>query len=175
MSIIYLESESKMSKKRPHYAHTFLHRQGIKIMPSQNFIDKFKEFYVEINNKSKSRKHIDTLDNETAIFFIISVIESIIYCIDAGLNLHFRCLLKINQKITDYRHNIKTHMVGVVEDVKKVSISLLSHLVLKTKEVANKDNKVYLDYIQGKKDRHIEIKKYYREFYGKQDEWWQDI
>ena len=39
-----------MSKKRPHYAHTFLHRQGIKIMPSQNFLDKFKEFYVEINN-----------------------------------------------------------------------------------------------------------------------------
>ena len=66
-------------------------------------------------------------------------------------------------------------MVGVVEDVKKVSISLLSHLVLKTKEIANRNNKMYLDYIQGKKDRHIDIKKYYREFYGKQDEWWKDI
>lgn len=164
-----------MTRKVPHHSHTFLCRQGLDIIPSQNFVDKFKEFYVDINNNCKSRKQITELDNDLAIFFITSIVESIIYCIDAGINLHFRGILKINQKITDYRHNIKSHTVSMVENVKKVSISLLSHLVLKTKEVANRDNKEYQEHIIKKKNRHKDIKKYYREFYGKQDEWWKDI
>lgn len=165
-----------MTKKHiPHHSHTFLYRQGLDVRPSKNFVEKFREFYVEIHNNSNSRKHIDDISYELAEFFLCRVFEKIIYCIDLGENIHIRRVLKINQKITDYRHNIKSHKCKVVENIKKVSIELLGYLQLKTKDVLNKENEAYQNHIQQKKDRHIEIKKYYKEFYDKQDEWWQGI
>ena len=54
----------------------FLYRQGLKIKPSDNFTEKFIEFYNEFLYKNKARKHIPPLDNKTATFFLNSIIEA---------------------------------------------------------------------------------------------------
>ena len=40
------------------------------------------------------------------------------------------------------------------------------------KYILNKDNKRYMEFLELKKVRYNEIKNYYKELYGKQNEWW---
>lgn len=164
-----------MNKKRniPHNAHMFLHRQGLKIMPSRNFIEKFKEFYIELHNNKKNRRQLEDIPDDMAIFFINTCIESIIYCLDCNISIYIPGLLKFTQKTTDYRHNTKSSKKSVIEDVKKINAQFNTNVVLKIKETLNKTNKAYVEFIDKKKQRFKKIQDYYKEFYGKQNEWWQ--
>ena len=164
-----------MARKIPHHTLMFLYRQGLKLEPSQNFIDKFVENYNELLYKNKIRHHVPPLDNKTAIFFINSVVEAVVYCLDFGYDVWFRHVLLFFQKVTDYRHNIKKHSLGVIEDVKKISIRPIKSMTLRIKAFLNKDNKPYQEFLSQKKERYNEIKRYYREFYDKKSEWWQDL
>ena len=175
-TIIVIESEIKMTNKStnvPHYAHMFLHRQGLKIMPSKNFIDKFKEFYISMYNEKNPKVQMTELPDNTAIFFINSFVESLIYCLDCNVSIYITGLLTFSQKITDYRHNVKSHRTSIVENVKKINAQFNTNITLKIKDLLNKGNKEYQEFIEKKKERFKEIQDYYKKFYGKENEWWQ--
>lgn len=165
-----------MPKKRiiPHYSHTFLHRQGIKIMPSENFLNKFKEEYQKAFEESyeyKLRKNYK-IDDEMAIFFIITIFESIIYCLDFGFDVFLFHLVVFKTRISDYINNIKRKKESVYENVKKITFRLYSKNRLTMAKNANIDNEEYQEYLEKKKENYSKIKKYYKEFYNKTDEWW---
>ena len=111
----------------------FLYRQGLKIKPSDNFTEKFIEFYNEFLYKNKARKHIPPLDNKTATFFLNSIIEAVIYCLDFGYDVWFRHVMLFLQRISDYRHNVKSHTLKIVENVKKISIRPIKSMVTRMK------------------------------------------
>ncbi len=165
-----------MTKTRtiPHYARMFLYRQGLKILPSQNFIEKFKEIYNELLYKNKIRHHIKPIDDNMAIFFINTVIESVIYCLDFGYDVWFSRTILFLQKKTDYRHNVKKHKNYTIEDVKKISIRAIKSMILKMKNKLNEQNEEYQKFLEHKKVQFKTIKDYYKKFYGKEDEWWQE-
>lgn len=166
-----------MYKKRviPHHQHMFLSRQGLKIMPSQNFLDKFKEIYNDLLHNDKSKQNIKPLDDKTAIFFINSLIEAVIYCIDFGYDVWFRRTLLFLQKTCDYRLNSKTAKKSVVENIKKLTVKPIISKYLKIKKIINQDNEKYQEFIQKKAENFNKIKRYYRDFYDKKDEWWQGL
>lgn len=160
-------------RKLPNVNHMFLNRMGLKYVPSQNFVDKFKEYFLEEVYKNKQRQHI-TIDDNKAIYFINCILEAITYCLDFGFGVYIPKIMMFDVKTTDYRHNVKSHILSVVEDVKKINFALTPRLHNNIRKLINKDNKEYCEYIKGKEKRFKEIKDYYKEFYGKQDEWWQD-
>ena len=41
------------------------------------------------------------------------------------------------------------------------------------KDIANKDNEKYQQFIQDKRTRHNKIREYYKDLYDKQEDWWQ--
>jgi hypothetical protein len=59
------------------------------------------------------------------------------------------------------------------DNVKKFTIKLYGKQDKNIKEKINADNKEYTEYIKGKKSRYNKILDYYKEYYGKQDDWWQ--
>lgn len=166
-----------MVQKRviPHYQHMFLSRQGLKIMPSQNFIDKFKEIYNEMLYSDKTRQNLEPINDKTAIFFINSLIEAVIFCVDFGYDVWFRRTLLFLQKTSDYRLNSHNNKKSLVENIKKLNVKPIISKLLKIKKIINKDNEKYQEFLKSKWDNFNKIKKYYREFYGKENEWWQGI
>lgn len=161
----------------PSYTSLFLYRQGLKFKPSQNFIDKFKEFYnkeLEDRHKKNNKNNIAYIDDDTAIFMINCILEGIVHCLDFGFNVIFKRLFVFTQKVTDYKLNSKKkHKSVFAENIKKINFRPVSRIVLDIKDNMNKDNKKYQDFIEAKKDCYKKIKKYYKEFYGKED-WWRD-
>lgn len=164
-----------MTRKIPHHTMMFLYRQGLKIKPSDNFTEKFIEFYNEFLYKNKARKHIPPLDTKTATFFINSIIEAVIYCLDFGYDVWFRHVLLFFQRISDYRHNVKSHTVKVVENVKKISIRPIKSMVTRMKKTVNLDNEEFQEFLADKQQRFDNIKRYYREFYAKENQWWKGL
>lgn len=162
-----------MAKEKPSYKNMFLYRQNLKLDPSQNFVDKFKEYYMELIVKVRCHENDTIIDDNTAKFYIVSVLESIIYCLDFGIDVWLSRLMVFTQKKTDYRHNVKSHRLKVVENVKKIAIRPIDSLIRKIKKIINKDNQEYNQHLENKRNSYNEIKQYYKEFYGKEDEWWQ--
>lgn len=156
----------------PHYKHMFLQRQGLDMLPSQNFIDKFIENYNELLYQAKRRQHLPPLDERTAIFFINTVIESIIYCIDFGYDVWITRTILFLQRVSDYRRNNRNRKKAVTENVKKLSIKPIKSMCNEIKRKLNKENKEYMAYLDQKTECFKKIKKYYKEFYGKETEWW---
>lgn len=161
------------SRNIPHFKHTFLVLQGLNIEPCQEFVDKYVEIYNELMHKNKIRKHVPDIDENTARYFILTTCESIIHCLDFGLDVWLSRVMVFLQKNTDYRHNVKRHRLSVIENVKKLTFKPVSYLELKIKALLNKDNKPFQEHLQQKKESYNKIKQYYKEFYGKEDEWWQ--
>lgn len=166
-----------MTKKRPPLTKMFLYRQGLHLIPSDNFVQKFKEHYMTYLRRQKRYDYLEDLDDETAKFFIMAVAESIIYCLDAGYDVWFYRVMVFMQRLSDYRDNVKRRIKQGVskvrENVKKITIKPIFRSTLKIKNWLNKDNKPYQDFIKSKKDNFKKIKNYYKEFYGKQEDWWQ--
>lgn len=164
-------------KKRPPLTKMFLYRQGLHLIPSDNFVQTFKKHYMEILRKARRYDHVEDLDDETAKFFIMVMAESIIYCLDAGFDIWFFRIMVFMQKLSDYRDNVKRRIKQgtskVRENIKKITIKPIFRSTLKIKDLMNKDNKPYQDFIQQKKSNFKKIKEYYKEFYGKQEDWWQ--
>ena len=79
------------------------------------------------------------------------------------------------QRISDYRHNVKSHTLKIVENVKKISIRPIKSMVTRMKNTANINNEEYQQFIARKKERFNEIKRYYREFYAKENHWWKGL
>ena len=166
-----------MAKKRPPLTKMFLYRQGLHLIPSDNFVQKFKEHYMTYLRRQKRYDYLEDLDDETAKFFIMAVAESIIYCLDSGYDVWFYRVMVFMQRLSDYRDNVKRRIKQGVskvrENVKKITIKPIFRSTLKIKNWLNKDNKPYQDFIKSKKDNFKKIKNYYKEFYGKQEDWWQ--
>lgn len=166
-----------MAKKRPPLTKMFLYRQGLHLIPSDNFVQKFKEHYMTYLRRQKRYDYLEDLDDETAKFFIMAVAESIIYCLDAGYDVWFYRVMIFTQRLSDYRDNVKRRIKQGVskvrENIKKITIKPIFRSTLKIKNWLNKDNKPYQDFIKSKKDNFKKIKNYYKEFYGKQEDWWQ--
>ena len=153
----------------------FLYRQGLKIKPSANFTEKFIEFYNELLYKNKARKHIPPLDTKTATFLTNRITQAVIYCLDLGYAVWFRHVLLFFQRISDYRHNVKSHTVKVVENVKKISIRPINSMVTRMKKTVNLDNEAFQAFLADKQQRFDNIKRYYREFYAKENQWWKGL
>jgi hypothetical protein len=150
----------------------FLQRQGLNMLPSQNFIDKFIEIYNELLYRNKSKANVPPIDEKTAIFFINTVIESIIYCIDFGYDVWITRTMVFLQRISDYRRNNKNRKKAVTENVKKLTVKPIISIYNRIRREINKDNKEYMLYLDQKTECYKKIKKYYKEFYGKETEWW---
>lgn len=161
------------NRKLPNVNHMFLNRMGLKYMPCQEFIDKFKEYFLTEVHKNKKHKDM-TIDNEKAIYFIVCILEAITYCLDFGFNVHLHRVMLFNARVSDYIHNVKRHKCYVKENIKKITFIPITSLYNNIRRIVNKDNKEYYEYIEGKEKRFKEIQDYYKEFYGKEDEWWTD-
>lgn len=161
----------KRRKVIPKPFQTFLYRQGLKIMPSQNFIDKFKEEYLLLISKRKNLQHV-TIDDDKAVFFIISFFEAIVYCLDCNIDIFLYHILAIKSKVTDYMVNTRFRKKSVYEDVKKITFKLYSYYRLKMFKNVNKDNENYTEYLKEKRKRYGKIRDYYKKFYNKEGEWW---
>ena len=165
-----------MKRKRTPITKMFLYRQGLHLLPSDNFLQAFKKNYMEIIRKRKAFKDMEDIDDDTAMFFIMYVAESIIYCLDAGFDIWFHRAMVFTQRLSDYRYNAKVQLKKLssktIENVKKVTIKPISSLTLKIRDSINKNNKPYQDFIKEKEQNFKKIKEYYKEFYGKQKDWW---
>lgn len=164
-----------MNKEKPSYAYMFLYRQGLKMLPSRNFIDKFKEFYIEMNNENSNRKKIDSMDDNTTIFLINAVVESIIYCLDFGFTVNIKSIFKMKPRLIEKMHSAKITGKRSFVSYTRVVTDIPSSLIRKIKNILNKDDKKFQDFVDKKKERYDEIKRYYRKFYGKENEWWQTV
>lgn len=155
------------------YTKSFYWRNGLKIMPSQNFVNKFKEFYNELLYNNKARANKPPIDDQTAIFFINIVLENIITILDFGYSFFWTRMIAINTKLVTCHLGTEYAPKRMWDNVKKFTIKLYGKQDKKIKEKLNADNKEYSEYIKGKKERCHKILDYYKEYYGKQDDWWQ--
>lgn len=155
------------------YKHMFLYRTGLKIEPDDSFVEKFIEIYMSLLRNKKHHKNDETIDINTAKFFINSVVESIIYCLDFGLDVWLSRTLLFLNKTSDYRLNSTTAKHRILEDVHKITIKPIVSMINKIKHKVNETNEKYKEFLQSKKESFTKIKEYYREFYGKQEDWWQ--
>lgn len=155
------------------YTKSFYWRNGLKIMPSQNFIDKFKEFYNELLYNNKARANKPPLDDQTAIFFINIVLENIITILDFGYSFIWGRMIAINNKIITCHLGTENAPKRMWNNVKKISFKLYEGRNKKIKAKINSDNQEYIDYIKLKSERYGKILDYYKEYYGKQNDWWQ--
>lgn len=154
------------------YTKSFYWRNGLKIQPSQNFVEKFKEFYNELLYRSKSRANKPPIDNETATFFINIVLENIITILDFGYDFWWKRMFVMTQKKASFHLGTKYATKRMWNNVKKFSFKLITKQKRLMKYILNKDNKRYMEFLELKKVRYNEIKNYYKELYGKQNEWW---
>lgn len=161
-----------MPKKIPSYKHMWLYRTGLKIEPSQNFIDKFIEIYNDFLHNNSNRANAKDLDNDTAIFMINSILEAIIYCLDFGFDVWLHRTMVFIQKTRD---KISTNGDGqkkVSQNVKTLVIKPIESIKKAIKNLANTNNEPYQQFLLEKKERHEKIKQYYKEFYAKEEDWW---
>ncbi len=154
------------------YSKSFYWRNGLKIMPSQNFIDKFKVFYNELLYQSKQRLDLPPLDDDTAIFFINIVLENIITILDFGYDFWWKRMLVLTQKITAFHLGTPNAPKRMCENVKKLSFRLITKQQKIVKKFLNQNNERYVAFLESKKERYNQIKDYYKELYGKQNDWW---
>lgn len=156
------------------YTKSFYWRNGLKIMPSQNFVDKFKEIYNELLYNSKSRAKCKPLDDQTAIFFINIVLETIITILDFGYTFWWSKMMILTPKIVTCHLGTEYAPKRIYDNVKKLNFRLFTTQEKKVRAKVNKDNKEYMEYIENKKNRFNDIKNYYKEFYGKENDWWKE-
>lgn len=161
-----------MPKKIPHIEHTFFYRQGLKLKPSENFVEKFLEIYTDLIRKNRKDENIK-VSKEEAFYLIYCVLEAIIHCLDFGYDVWIKRTILFFVKNIDYRHNVKSHRLSVVENVKKIKINAINSVMTKIKNNLNKDNEDYQKFVEQKKSNYKKIKNYYKDFYGK-EEWWTD-
>lgn len=156
------------------YKHMFLYRTGLKLDPCETFVNKFIEIYMELIKRDKRRADFDDIDENTAKFFINSCFEAIIYCMDFGFDVWLNRVMVFTLKITDFVSRHPYVKKRVHEDMKMIKIRPISSLIKKIKDVLNKDNEKYQEFIEQKKENHKAIRRYYKEYYGKQNEWWEN-
>lgn len=162
-----------MSNK-PSYKYGWLYRQGFRIEPCNVFVEKYKEFFNEYLKIQKPNR--EPIDDNDAKFFINIICEAIITCLDFGLNVRLRKLFDFRTKLSDYVLNSPNRSLinkKYVENVKKISIKIAPRFQRFLRQKLNKDNEEYINFLNQKKESFDNIKRYYREFYGKEDEWWQ--
>ena len=58
------------------------------------------------------------------------------------------------------------------ENVLKVCVKPIVSWINKMKDLANKDNEKYQQFLQDKRTRHNRIREYYKDLYDKQEDWW---
>ena len=163
-----------MPKNVPSYKHMWLYRTGLKLEVSKNFVDKFIEIYNDLLSKKTWKDEPKKIDDNTARFMIGSIIEAIIFCLDFGLDVWInRCMVFV-QKISDKKqYSIRNDKCIVKEDLKVVTIRPIQSIIRKIKYKMNEDNPEYNKHLQQKTENHKKIKDYYKEFYGKSQDWWQ--
>lgn len=161
-----------MPKKIPSYKHMFLYRTGLKLEPSDNFVSKFIEIYMSLLRKRRNHENDVDIDENTAKFFINSCVEAIIYCLDFGFDVWLNRTMVFLQKITDWKPR-KSKTAKIIENLHMITIKPIFSISKKMKNILNKDNKEYQEYINKKQESFKQIKNYYKEFYGKTEVWWQ--
>lgn len=82
---------------------TKLYRAGLKFKPDKNFVNLFKENYMELLHKTPNHENDECITQERAIYFINSVCEAITYCLDFGIDIWLNKTMVFLQKIADYK------------------------------------------------------------------------
>lgn len=160
-----------MVKKTPNPAHHWLRTHGKLIIdPCVEFVEKFQDNFLQEIHKNKVFANY-TLDYERAYYMCLLVFTSLVYCLDCGLDIWFKQVAVFTSKLTDYRINAKGVKKRVVENIKKVSFRPIDSAKRLVKELLNKDNQPYQQFLEGKAERFEKIKNYYKTLYNK-EEWW---
>lgn len=163
-----------MPKNTPSYKHMWLYRTGLKIEVSQNFIDKFIEIYNDLLTKRQWKEEPKKIDDNTARFMVGSIIESIIYCLDFGLDVWInRCMVFVQKTLDKRQYNRYNEKCTVQEDLRWITIRPIQSMIRKIKYKMNENNVEYNKFLQQKTENHKKIKDYYKEFYAKEEDWWQ--
>lgn len=161
-----------MPKNVPSYKHMFLYRTGLKIEPSQNFIDKFIEIYNDLLAKREYKDNPKQIDENIAKFMINSIFEAIIYCLDFGFDVWInRIMLFVQTTYDKHVYKPDKKLCDTTENIKHVNIRSIFSLNKKMKNKLSENNSEYQKYVEHKQEKYNEIKQYYKEFYGQED-WW---
>ena len=165
-------------RKIPSLATSFLSRQKLPLTPSKNLVEKFQEFYNIEKNSNKATVN-KPIDYETAEFFLRAIFENIIYVLDCGYNFAYANLILFCVRVSDYsRMGCKVFAkkgLEHLENTVKISIQPNTYSRNRIKKYVNKDNPEYVKFLKSKEQQFNKIKRYYRELYGKENEWWQEL
>ena len=159
-----------MPKKNiPSHKNMFLYRSGLQLDVSDNFVNKFIEIYTDLWRQKKHHENDKPLTYDQAKFMILSVIESIIYILDFGYSVWVNRCMVFLPKTATFRPKGRYY----AENVLKVCVKPIVSWINKMKDLANKDNEKYQQFLQDKRTRHNKIREYYKDLYDKQEDWWQ--